>query len=81
MSIEPRVVAEGYRGMADKVKRGAIGDYMPFFGTEKIVDGVRYPDEHRWLGDVLCRECKMEYHKGHDPDCSVGHKEGVGRLY
>lgn len=71
MPINPEKVAEGYRHMADVVKRGAIRDYMPVFAEE---------DHDPWLG-VLCKDCKMEYHKGHDPDCTVGHKEGIGRLY
>ena len=70
-AINKAVVTEAYRGMVDIVKRGSIGDYMPIFST---LHG------HRWIGTV-CRECKMEYHKGHDPDCKVGHREGVGRLY
>lgn len=70
MSIDKELVAESYRNMVDIVKRGALRDYFPVFSTE---------GGYRWRG-VLCRDCKMEYHKGHDPDCKVGHREGVGRL-
>ena len=71
MPIDREVVTKGYRRMASIVKRGSIGDYMPVFTTE---------GGHRWTG-VLCKECKMEYDKGHDPACKVGHREGIGRLY
>lgn len=71
MSIDKAVAAEGYRGVAETVKRGLLSDYMPVFSTA---------GGDTWRG-ILCKECKMEYHKGHDPDCKVGHREGVGRLY
>ena len=71
MSIDKRVVAEAYRRMADTINRGLIADYFPVFSTE---------DGHRQTG-ILCKDCKMEYDKGHDPDCKVGHREGIGRLY
>ena len=70
--IDKEVVAEAYRGMPDIVKRGAVADYFPVFATE---------GGDRWLGEILCKDCKMEYRKGHDPDCKIGHMEGVGRLY